>query len=83
MQYYFEVKCHPLYNHVVLIPGRLAGVQLHADEIALSTDAQVRKLELILTALNETLEMNEETAKWNVKRKPIRSVIVTDLFTYL
>uniref|UniRef100_A0A672SCH9 Parvin, gamma n=1 Tax=Sinocyclocheilus grahami TaxID=75366 RepID=A0A672SCH9_SINGR len=49
----------------VLIPGRVAGVQLHIEEIALSTDAQVRKLEVILTALNETLGLNEETAKWN------------------
>uniref|UniRef100_A0A673IZZ6 Parvin, gamma n=1 Tax=Sinocyclocheilus rhinocerous TaxID=307959 RepID=A0A673IZZ6_9TELE len=45
----------------VLIPGRVAGVQLHIEEIALSTDAQVRKLEVILTALNETLGLNEET----------------------
>lgn len=67
----------------VLNPGRLAGVQLHVEEIALSTDVQIRKLDAILTALNETLELNEETAKWNVKREPIRSALVNDLLTYL
>lgn len=72
------MKCHPLYNFVdtsvyVLISGRLAGVQLHVEEIALSTEAQVRKLEVIMTALNESLGLNEEKTKWNVKREPIRS----------
>ncbi|KTG37344.1 hypothetical protein cypCar_00029809, partial [Cyprinus carpio] len=76
------VKDNPLYNHVdtsvhVLIPGRLAGVQLHIDEIALSTDAQVRKLEMILTALNETLGLNEEKAKWNVKLIHSRDLLAT------
>ncbi|XP_016413235.1 gamma-parvin isoform X2 [Sinocyclocheilus rhinocerous] len=56
---------------------RLAGVQLHVEEIALSTDAQIRKLEVILTALNETLEMNEETAKWNVKLIHTRDLLAT------
>uniref|UniRef100_A0A672M6G6 Gamma-parvin n=1 Tax=Sinocyclocheilus grahami TaxID=75366 RepID=A0A672M6G6_SINGR len=56
---------------------RLAGVQLHAEEIALSTDAQIRKLEVILTALNETLEMSEETAKWNVKLIHSRDLLAT------
>uniref|UniRef100_A0A671S6L4 Parvin, gamma n=1 Tax=Sinocyclocheilus anshuiensis TaxID=1608454 RepID=A0A671S6L4_9TELE len=56
-----------LYDGLILhhLLHRLAGVQLHIEEIALSTDAQVRKLEVILTALNETLGLNEETAKWN------------------
>lgn len=49
----------------------------------MSTDVQIRKLDVILTALNETLELNEETAKWSVKREPIRSALVNDLFTYL
>uniref|UniRef100_A0A673KS91 Parvin, gamma n=1 Tax=Sinocyclocheilus rhinocerous TaxID=307959 RepID=A0A673KS91_9TELE len=44
-----------------MLTSRVAGVQLHIEEIALSTDAQVRKLEVILTALNETLGLNEET----------------------
>uniref|UniRef100_A0A8C2ALC8 Gamma-parvin n=2 Tax=Cyprinus carpio TaxID=7962 RepID=A0A8C2ALC8_CYPCA len=56
---------------------RLAGVQLHVEEIALSTDAQVRKLEVILTALNETLEINEETAKWSVKLIHSRDLLAT------
>lgn len=67
----------------VLNPGRLAGIQLNVEEIALSTDVQIRKLDAILTAVNETFELNEETAKWNVKREPIRSVLVNDLLTYL
>ncbi|XP_026110036.1 gamma-parvin-like isoform X2 [Carassius auratus] len=56
---------------------RLADVHVHVEEIALSTDAQVRKLEVILTALNETLEMNEETVKWNVKLIHSRDLLAT------
>lgn len=67
----------------VLNPGRLAGVQLPVEEIALSTDAQIRKLDAILTALNEALELNEERAKWNVKREPIRSDLINDLLTFM
>lgn len=68
-----------IYDGLVLhhLLRRLAGVELHAEEIALSTDAQVRKLEVILTALNETLEMNEETAKWNVKLIHSRDLLAT------
>ncbi|XP_018957317.1 gamma-parvin-like isoform X1 [Cyprinus carpio] len=68
-----------LYDGLVLhhLLRRLAGVQLHIDEIALSTDAQVRKLEMILTALNETLGLNEEKAKWNVKLIHSRDLLAT------
>ncbi|XP_073688718.1 gamma-parvin-like [Garra rufa] len=68
-----------LYDGLVLhhLLRRLAGVQLHVEEIALSTEAQVRKLELILTALNEALEVNEEKAKWNIKLIHSRDLLST------
>ncbi|KAK2866888.1 hypothetical protein Q8A67_025005 [Cirrhinus molitorella] len=68
-----------LYDGLVLhhLLRRLAGAQLHVEEIALSTEAQVRKLEVILTALNETLELNEEKAKWSVKLIHSRDLLAT------
>ncbi|XP_051548064.1 gamma-parvin-like isoform X2 [Myxocyprinus asiaticus] len=68
-----------LYDGLVLhhLLRRLAGVQLQVDEIALSADAQVRKLEVILAALNETLEINEEKSKWSVKLIHSRDLLAT------
>ncbi|XP_067293281.1 gamma-parvin [Pseudorasbora parva] len=68
-----------LYDGLVLhhLLRRLAGVQLHVEEIALSTDVQLRKLDAILTALNESLGLNEETAKWNVKLIHSRDLLAT------
>ncbi|KAL0155322.1 hypothetical protein M9458_049585, partial [Cirrhinus mrigala] len=53
------------------------GVQLHVEEIALSTEAQVRKLEVIMTALNESLELNENETKWSVKLIHSRDLLAT------
>ncbi|KAI2648575.1 Gamma-parvin [Labeo rohita] len=68
-----------LYDGLVIhhLLRRLAGVQLHVEEIALSTEAQVRKLEVIMTALNESLELNEEETKWNVKLIHSRDLLAT------
>ncbi|XP_056128536.1 gamma-parvin isoform X1 [Rhinichthys klamathensis goyatoka] len=68
-----------LYDGLVLhhLLRRLAGVHLHVEEIALSTDVQLRKLDAILTAVNETFELNEETAKWNVKLIHSRDLLAT------
>ncbi|XP_051546261.1 gamma-parvin [Myxocyprinus asiaticus] len=68
-----------LYDGLVLhhLLRRLAGVQLQVDEIALSAEAQVHKLEVILAALNETLEINEEKAKWSVKLIHSRDLLAT------
>lgn len=66
----------------VVNAGRLAGVHLNVEEIALSTDVQLRKLDAILTALNETFGLNEETAKWNVKREPNQILSMTGLHIY-
>uniref|UniRef100_A0A8C6SVJ8 Parvin, gamma n=1 Tax=Neogobius melanostomus TaxID=47308 RepID=A0A8C6SVJ8_9GOBI len=49
---------------------RLAGVQVSAEEMALTSAAQIRKLELILGQLNQSLglekEGEEEQTKWSV-----------------
>ncbi|CAM4733960.1 hypothetical protein PO909_021911 [Leuciscus waleckii] len=68
-----------LYDGLVLhhLLRRLAGVHLNVEEIALSTDVQLRKLDAILTALNETFGLNEETAKWNVKLIHSRDLLAT------
>lgn len=68
-----------LYDGLVLhhLLRRSAGVDLHVEEIALSTGAQIRKLEVILKALNETLELNVDQAKWSVKLIHSRDLLVT------
>lgn len=45
---------------------RLAGVQVPVEEIALTSTAQIRKLELILDQLNPRLCLEEEQIKWSV-----------------
>ncbi|XP_051978637.1 gamma-parvin-like [Xyrauchen texanus] len=42
-----------------------------------SVNAQVRKLEVILAALNETLEINEEKCKWSIKLIHSRDMLAT------
>lgn len=46
---------------------RLAGVQLPVDEIAVTSTAQIRKLEIILEVLNERLGLGDGSTKWSVK----------------
>ncbi|XP_028815223.1 gamma-parvin [Denticeps clupeoides] len=57
-----------LYDGLVLhhLLGRLALVHLPVEEIALTSAAQVRKLEVVLESLNQRLGVDEETAKWSV-----------------
>ncbi|KAA0724666.1 Gamma-parvin [Triplophysa tibetana] len=68
-----------LYDGLVLhhMLRRFTGVQLQVDEIALSAEAQLRKLELTLTSLNEILEINTEKAKWSVKLIHSRDLLAT------
>ncbi|KAI4897466.1 hypothetical protein NFI96_013343 [Prochilodus magdalenae] len=59
---------------------RLAGVRLDVEEIALTSAAQVRKLEVILQAFDENLGLSPEpdtTAKWNVKMIHSRDLLAT------
>ncbi|TRY97047.1 hypothetical protein DNTS_001456 [Danionella cerebrum] len=68
-----------LYDGLVLhhLLRRLAKVELHVEEIALSYDAQIRKLDLILTALNQTLKVDVDMAKWSVKLIHSRDLLAT------
>ncbi|XP_056308375.1 gamma-parvin [Danio aesculapii] len=68
-----------LYDGLVLhhLLRRSAGIDLHVEEIALSTGAQIRKLEVILKSLNETLELNVDQAKWTVKLIHSRDLLAT------
>ncbi|CAG08634.1 unnamed protein product, partial [Tetraodon nigroviridis] len=59
-----------LYDGLVLhhLLSRLAGVHLPVEEIALSSAAQIRKLELILEELNKHLGPEDDSKlKWNFK----------------
>uniref|UniRef100_A0A3P9LC04 Parvin, gamma n=1 Tax=Oryzias latipes TaxID=8090 RepID=A0A3P9LC04_ORYLA len=59
-----------LYDGLVLhhLLSRLAGVHLPVDEIALTTSAQIQKLEVILEELNKRLGLQDSSViKWNVK----------------
>ncbi|XP_062403135.1 gamma-parvin [Sardina pilchardus] len=57
-----------LYDGLVLhhLLGRLADEHLPVEEIAVTTEAQVRKLGIIMEVLNNKLGVTEENAKWNV-----------------
>lgn len=49
---------------------RLAGVRVSVEEIALSSTAQIRKLEVILEEVDKTLGLQDGSGlKWNVKRE--------------
>lgn len=58
-------------NDYVYAPhaGRLADEHLPVEEIAVTTEAQIRKLGIILEALNNRLDVNDETAKWSIARE--------------
>uniref|UniRef100_A0A8C8A686 Parvin, gamma n=1 Tax=Oryzias sinensis TaxID=183150 RepID=A0A8C8A686_9TELE len=59
-----------MYDGLVLhhLLSRLAGVHLPVDEIALTTSAQIQKLEVILEELNKRLGLQDSSViKWNVK----------------
>lgn len=68
-----------LYDGLVLhhMLRKFTGVKLPVEEIALAADAQIRKLEAILTSLNEMLEINAEKAKWSVKLIHSRDLLAT------
>ncbi|XP_008274348.1 gamma-parvin isoform X2 [Stegastes partitus] len=59
-----------LYDGLVLhhLLSRLAGVHLTMDEIALTSTAQIRKLEVVLEELDKRLGLQDcSDIKWNVK----------------
>ncbi|XP_055049268.1 gamma-parvin [Misgurnus anguillicaudatus] len=68
-----------LYDGLVLyhLLRRFTDIQLPVEEIALTAEAQIRKLEAILTALNEVFETNEEAVKWSVKLIHSRDLLAT------
>ncbi|XP_031420831.1 gamma-parvin [Clupea harengus] len=57
-----------LFDGLVLhhLLGTLASEFLPVEEIAVTTVAQIRKLGVILVALNSKLGVSDETAKWSV-----------------
>ncbi|XP_010901028.1 gamma-parvin isoform X1 [Esox lucius] len=58
--------------------GKLAGVHLSVEEIALTSSAQIRKLEMILEALNEKLGLQDDSpARWSVKLIHSKDLLAT------
>ncbi|XP_076128322.1 gamma-parvin isoform X2 [Alosa pseudoharengus] len=57
-----------LYDGLVLhhLLGRLADEHVPVEEIAVTSEAQVRKLGVIMEALNTKLGVTDETAKWSI-----------------
>ncbi|XP_031657041.1 gamma-parvin isoform X2 [Oncorhynchus kisutch] len=58
--------------------GKLAGVLLSVDEIAVTSAAQTRKLEVILEALNEKLGLQDNSlSRWSVKLIHSKDLLAT------
>ncbi|KAJ8374076.1 hypothetical protein SKAU_G00046560 [Synaphobranchus kaupii] len=69
-----------LYDGLVLhhLLGQLAGVHLPVEEIAVTEAAQLRKLEIIMEALNQSLGLPDQAApKWSVKLIHARDLLAT------
>uniref|UniRef100_A0A3P9JAA6 Parvin, gamma n=1 Tax=Oryzias latipes TaxID=8090 RepID=A0A3P9JAA6_ORYLA len=69
-----------MYDGLVLhhLLSRLAGVHLPVDEIALTTSAQIQKLEVILEELNKRLGLQDSSViKWNVKLIHTKDLLAT------
>lgn len=61
-----------LYVHInpLISAARLAGVHVSVEEIAVSTTAQIHKLEVVLEELDKRLGQEDGGGlKWNVKRE--------------
>ncbi|KAM4748692.1 gamma-parvin [Rhinophrynus dorsalis] len=57
-----------LYDGLVLhhLLQRIGGLKLDVEEIALSVSSQKRKLEVIMEAVSQSLQLEESQHKWNV-----------------
>ena len=57
-------------NNNMMFAARLGGVHVPVEEMALTSSAQIRKLELILEELDKRLGPQDGSGiKWNVKRE--------------
>ncbi|KAI1882315.1 hypothetical protein AGOR_G00249410 [Albula goreensis] len=69
-----------IYDGLVLhhLYSQLAGIHLSVEEIAVTTTAQMRKLEVVIEALNKSLGMQDQEAqKWSVKLIHTRDLLAT------
>ncbi|KAL2093857.1 hypothetical protein ACEWY4_011169 [Coilia grayii] len=68
-----------LFDGLVLhhLLGRLANEHVSVEEIAVTTEAQVRKLGIILEILNNKLGVSDETAKWSVSLIHSKELLAT------
>lgn len=54
----------------LIFVGRFAGIQLPVEEIALTSNAQIHKLEVVLEELDKRLGLQDSSRiKWNIKRE--------------
>lgn len=58
---------HFLALTVPLLSEKLASLKLEVEEISLTSVSQRRKLGVILEAINQSLQVEEQQAKWSVE----------------
>lgn len=60
---------HFLALTVLPISEKLSSLKLEVEEISLTSASQRRKLGVILEAVNQSLQVEEQQAKWSVESK--------------
>lgn len=58
---------HFLSLTVLLLSEKLSSLKLEVEEISLTSASQRRKLGVILEAINRSLQVEEQQAKWSVE----------------
>lgn len=60
-------QAHSLALTVLLLSEKLSSLKLEVEEISLTSASQRRKLGVILEAVNQSLQVEEQQAKWSVE----------------
>lgn len=60
-------RAHFLALTVLLLSEKLSSLKLEVEEISLTSASQRRKLGVILEAINQSLQVEEQQAKWSVE----------------
>lgn len=58
---------HFLALTVCLLLEKLSSLKVEVEEISLTSASQRRKLRIILEAVNQSLQVEEQQAKWSVE----------------
>lgn len=60
---------HFLALTVLSLSEKLSSLKLEVEEISLTSASQRRKLGVVLEAVNQSLQVEEQQAKWGVESK--------------